>query len=44
MASVQEQITQSAQTGIYPAITPDVRVLDVPGKPNDRGGENTGEH
>lgn len=32
-AGVQEQITQSAQTGIYPAITPDVRVLDVPGKP-----------
>jgi len=31
---VQEQITQSAQNGIYPSITPDVRVLDVPGKPD----------
>jgi hypothetical protein len=34
MAGIQEQITQSAQTGIYPSITPDVRVLDVPGKPD----------
>ena len=33
-AGVQEQITQSARTGIYSAITPDVRVLDVPGKPD----------
>lgn len=33
-AGVQEQITQSAQDGIYPAITPDVRVLDVPNKPD----------
>ncbi len=33
-AGVEEQIVQSAQAGIYPAITPDVRVLDVPGKPD----------
>jgi len=31
---VEEQITQSSHSGIYPAITPDVRVLDVPGKPD----------
>lgn len=29
---VEDQIVQSAQSGIYPVITPDVRVLDVPGK------------
>lgn len=33
-AGVEEQIVQSAQAGIYPAITPDVRVLDVAGKPD----------
>ena len=33
-AGVEEQIIQSAHSGIYPAITPDVRVLDVPGKPD----------
>ena len=27
---IEEQIVQSAQTSIYPAITPDVRVLNVP--------------
>ena len=33
-AGVEEQLVQSAQTGIYPPITPDVRILDVPGKPD----------
>jgi hypothetical protein len=33
-AGVEEQIVQSAQTGIYPPITPDVKVLDVPGNPD----------
>ncbi len=33
-AGVEERIVQSAQTGIYPAITPTVRVLDVPGQPD----------
>jgi Schlafen, AlbA_2 len=27
---IEEQITQSALTGIYPGITPDVRVVDIP--------------
>ena len=31
---VEEQIVQSAQTGIYPAITPAVRVFDVADQPN----------
>ena len=31
---VEEQIVQSAHSGIYPPITPDVRVFDVPGKPD----------
>lgn len=31
---VEEQIVQSAHTGIYPAITPDVRVFEVPGQPD----------
>lgn len=30
-AGIEEQIVQSAQSGIYPPITPDVKVLDVPG-------------
>lgn len=30
---IEEQIVQSAHTGIYPAITPDVRVFEVEGKP-----------
>ena len=29
---VEEQIVQSAHTGIYPAFTPDVRVFEVPGE------------
>ncbi len=33
-AGIEEQIVQSAQSGIYPPVTPDVRVLDVPGKPD----------
>jgi hypothetical protein len=31
---IEEQIVQSAQSGIYPPVTPDVKVLDVPGKPD----------
>ena len=27
---IEEQITQSALTGVYPGITPDVRVVDIP--------------
>jgi schlafen family protein len=30
---IEEQIVQSAQTGVYPGITPDVRVHDIPEKP-----------
>jgi predicted HTH transcriptional regulator len=33
-AGIEEQIVQSAQSGIYPPVTPDVKVLDVPGKPD----------
>ncbi len=33
-AGVEEQIIQSAHSGVYPPITPDVRILDVPGKPD----------
>jgi hypothetical protein len=33
-AGVEERIIQSAHSGVNPAITPDVRVLDVPGKPD----------
>ena len=33
-AGVEERIVQSAQTGIYPGITPAVRTLDVPSDPN----------
>jgi hypothetical protein len=29
---IEEQIMQSALTGIYPGITPDVRVMDIPGE------------
>jgi len=32
---IEEQVVQTAQTAIYPAITPAVRVLDVPGKPGN---------
>jgi hypothetical protein len=31
---VEEQIIQSAHTGIYPSITPDVRVFEVEGQPD----------
>lgn len=34
VAGVEEQIVQSSQTSIYPAITPDVRVFDVPDHPD----------
>lgn len=34
VAGVEEQIIQSAQTSIYQAITPDVRVFDVPDHPD----------
>jgi len=33
---IEEQIVQSAQTGVYPSLTPDVRVLDIPDKPGYR--------
>ena len=45
-AGIEEQIVQSAQSGIYPPVTPDVRVLDVPGKPDQMlaGGEGVREY
>lgn len=30
---IEERLVQSSQTGIYPAVAPAVRVLDVPGQP-----------
>ena len=32
---IEEQIVQIAQTAIYPALTPAVKILDVPGKPGN---------